>query len=112
MYLIVYNIHLKALNALIFVVYPKEVAHDSYDLKSLEIFIVKNWFPTKYACPIFSSTRLVLIFFVKKDFVESSNNSLCSSKQSSAVIPVESSSTMRQLSIIYKIYDKHKTLFV
>ena len=72
MYLTVYNIHLKALNVLIFVVYPKEIAHDSHDLKPLQIFIVKNGFPTKYACPIFSSTRLVLIFFVKKDFLKSS----------------------------------------
>ena len=84
-------------------VYPKEVAHESYDLKSLEIFIDKNGFLTKYASLIFSSTRLVLIFFVKKDFLKSSNNSLCSSKQISTVIPVESSSIMQQLSIIYKI---------
>ena len=35
MYLIAYNIHLKALNVLTFAVYPKEIAHDGYDLKPL-----------------------------------------------------------------------------
>ena len=93
MYLIVYNIHLKASNVLIFAVYPKEIAYNSYDLKPLYIFIVKNGLPIKDACPIFSSTFLVPFFFyIYKKFVKSCNNSLCSSKQISTKIPAESSS--------------------
>ena len=49
---------------------------------------------------------LYYFFFVKKEFVKSSNNSLCSFKQISTVIPIESSSTMQQLSTMYKIARK------
>ena len=53
---------LKAINILIFVVYPKEIAHGSYDdLKPYKFLSSKMDFQQNM-CPIFSSTRLALFF--------------------------------------------------
>ena len=91
---------LKAINILIFVVYPKEIAHDSYDLKPYKLLSSKIDFQQNMRAQFFLLLVLYYFFFVKKEFVKSSNSFLCSFKQISTVIPVESSSTMRQLSTI------------
>ena len=72
-------------------------------LKTIVNFQGQEWISAIISMSSFFSTFLVLIFFVKKEFVKSSNRFLCSSKSISVVIPVESSLIIRQLSTTYKI---------
>ena len=72
-------------------------------LKTIVNFQCQEWISAILRMSnFFFSTFLVLIFFVKKEFVKSSNRFLCSSKSISIVLPVESSSIIQQLTI-YKI---------
>ena len=71
-------------------------------LNTIVNFQCQEWISTIISVSNFFSVFLLLIFFVKKEFVKSSNRFLSLSKSISIVIPVESSSTIQQLLTIYK----------
>ena len=76
-------------------------------LKTIIKFQCQEWISAILSMSnFFFSTFLVLIFFVKKEFVQSSNRFLCSSKSISIVIPVNLLRLFNNYRLYTKLYDR------